>query len=261
MLRELSGYLIDPLFLLFLFWLIAWLISFFKKANIPLRVGVIVLFYFLSTPWASSFFLTSLESYPPIDFHKEHWKFAKRDAIVVLAGSAGYSAIYGHYEIGDSTLRRLLYGAYLHKQLEMPMVLSGGTLPWLKNHSIAQIMDQFLWYHEGFYARYLENKSKTTDENAQYTYAILGPLKKTRIILVTDVWHMKRSVMAFEHYGFNVLAAPVGYHHANIDEGIKQYLPSHKSFNAIYNYLHETFGMVYYYLHYKYGFSNKKEFT
>ena len=51
-----------------------------------------------------------------------------------------------------------------------------------------------------------ENCSLTTEENAQYTAAVLQPQGKKRIILVTDPPHMLRSLLTFRNLGFTVIA-------------------------------------------------------
>lgn len=47
--------------------------------------------------------------------------------------------------------------------------------------------------------------SRTTEENAQFTAALLKPDGIHRIILVTDPPHMLRSLLTFHSYGFDVI--------------------------------------------------------
>lgn len=47
--------------------------------------------------------------------------------------------------------------------------------------------------------------SRTTDENAEFTAAILRPQGIRTIILVTDPPHMRRSLLTFESFGFKVI--------------------------------------------------------
>jgi uncharacterized SAM-binding protein YcdF (DUF218 family) len=53
-----------------------------------------------------------------------------------------------------------------------------------------------------------EDCSRTTEENAEYTAALLHPQGVRRILLVTDAPHMPRSMFTFESYGFEVVAQP-----------------------------------------------------
>ena len=46
----------------------------------------------------------------------------------------------------------------------------------------------------------LENKSKTTRENAQFTIKLLRERKLKRVILVTSWYHSRRALACFRHY-------------------------------------------------------------
>ena len=53
--------------------------------------------------------------------------------------------------------------------------------------------------------------SLTTEQNAQFTAAILWPQGVRRIILVTDLPHLRRSQLTFESFGFTVLPHAVPF--------------------------------------------------
>ena len=57
----------------------------------------------------------------------------------------------------------------------------------------------------------VEDKSRNTEENAQFTAAIVPPEPKQRWLLVTSAFHMPRAIGVFEKAGFNVVADPVAY--------------------------------------------------
>jgi len=46
----------------------------------------------------------------------------------------------------------------------------------------------------------LENRSKTTKENAQFTIQLLREQKQQRVILVTSWYHSRRALACFRHY-------------------------------------------------------------
>lgn len=50
--------------------------------------------------------------------------------------------------------------------------------------------------------------SRTTEENALYTAAILQPQGIHKILLVTDAPHMLRSLLTFRSFGFEVIPSP-----------------------------------------------------
>jgi len=57
----------------------------------------------------------------------------------------------------------------------------------------------------------LEDRSRTTWENAVETRRVLGADAAGRWILVTSAWHMPRAVGSFRKAGFDVVAWPVDY--------------------------------------------------
>lgn len=57
-----------------------------------------------------------------------------------------------------------------------------------------------------------EDKSRTTAENAAFTYAALKPKPGERWLLLTSASHMPRAVGAFRKVGFDVIPYPVDYH-------------------------------------------------
>jgi uncharacterized SAM-binding protein YcdF (DUF218 family) len=57
----------------------------------------------------------------------------------------------------------------------------------------------------------LEDKSRTTAENAVFSRRLAMPKRGERWLLVTSAWHMPRAVGAFRAAGFPVEAYPVDY--------------------------------------------------
>jgi uncharacterized SAM-binding protein YcdF (DUF218 family) len=54
-----------------------------------------------------------------------------------------------------------------------------------------------------------EECSQSTQENALFTFAILHPQDVKNILLVTDLPHMLRALLTFQHFGFHVIPIPV----------------------------------------------------
>jgi uncharacterized SAM-binding protein YcdF (DUF218 family) len=65
----------------------------------------------------------------------------------------------------------------------------------------------------------LENKSKTTRENAQLTIKLLRERKLKRVILVTSWYHSRRALACFRHYApeLKVYSRPSYYASARAD--------------------------------------------
>lgn len=57
----------------------------------------------------------------------------------------------------------------------------------------------------------IEDKSRSTAENALFSKMLLSPTDDETWLLVTSAWHMPRAVGTFRKSGFKVLAYPVDY--------------------------------------------------
>ncbi len=57
----------------------------------------------------------------------------------------------------------------------------------------------------------LEDRSRTTHENARYTRDVVEPAPRGRWVLVTSAAHMPRAIGCFRRFGFDVAAWPVDY--------------------------------------------------
>jgi uncharacterized SAM-binding protein YcdF (DUF218 family) len=57
----------------------------------------------------------------------------------------------------------------------------------------------------------IEDKSRSTDENARFTAAIVHPQPGERWIVATSAFHMPRSMGVFEKAGFHPIAYPVAF--------------------------------------------------
>jgi uncharacterized SAM-binding protein YcdF (DUF218 family) len=57
----------------------------------------------------------------------------------------------------------------------------------------------------------VEDRSRTTEENAAFSKALVEPKPGERWLLVTSAWHMPRAVGCFRQAGFGVTAYPVDF--------------------------------------------------
>jgi uncharacterized SAM-binding protein YcdF (DUF218 family) len=195
------------LFLLFAWWL--------RKS----RPGIARLLFIvgLGGLWAMSLPIVvewsakGIESIPPLP--QSDWaNLAQRaDAIVVLgSGRERNDPSWGGDIPTGTALERMRYAARLSKASGLPILVTGG-LHYGEPPSEAAIMADSLRDDFGVTVRWQEGESRTTWENATMSAAMLLPQGVKRVILVTQAWHMPRSVWSFEKAGLSVVPAPVGF--------------------------------------------------
>lgn len=201
--------------------------------------------YLLCTPVVSSYLMSLLESGYSVYAPGEE----KPEAMVILgAGRHRNAQEFGGKDIPSAfELERMTYAAYLNKQLNLPILVTGGKLLGSDQPPEAKIMADFLQENYGVEVRWQEDKSRNTWENALYTQQMLAKEDIRTVVLVTHAWHMKRSVASFKRAGLKVLPAPTRFISGR-SKSVMWYhwLPTPKSFtNATYA-LHEFVGLLWY---------------
>lgn len=165
--------------------------------------------------------------------------------IVVLGTGNNTNAVeYGGDTVGTNSLIRLRYGVRLNRLSGRPLMVSGGRGSDIRP-SEAEAMAQTLEQSFGVTAKWVEDQSANTYENAVNTAAILLPLGITKIYLVTNSWHMRRSIAAFEAAGLNVIPAPTGIRRRSIIS-LAALIPNAKSLSASATAFHEWLGLIWY---------------
>lgn len=211
--------------------------------------GGLVMGYLLSTPFVSGALISILQHHPGLT--GEDLKNTQAKAIVVLASGYYYDAPeYGNVDtVGGGTLLRIRYGAYLHRATGLPILVSGGNPLEKDRPSLAQVMadslkndfainEELIW---------LEDKSTTTAENAKFSQQYLADKGIDTVLLVTQAWHMPRSVGIFEQTGMKVVPAPTVFEARKVGDGnVLDLLPNSGSLLLTQLALHELLGRVWY---------------
>jgi uncharacterized SAM-binding protein YcdF (DUF218 family) len=184
-----------------------------------------------------------LTSYAPIS----NPALDQAQTIVVLGGGVEqFAPEYGGEELSDTAYRRLAYAALLAKRSGLPMLYAGGK-GWAasdsQRHSEAEVAAQTLARDFDRQLRWLDSTSRDTRENALHAFEVLSPQGIQRIALVTNDWHMQRSVRNFEQAGFEVTPAPMGYLQPPVNIPI-DYLPTAYGLRHSVWVLREWFGLV-----------------
>ncbi len=136
-------------------------------------------------------------------------------AIVVLGGGVlPLAPEYGQAQPAQHTLTRLRYGIWLARQTGLPLGFAGGV-GWGATGTQAppegQVARRVAQDEFGVALRWVDDQSRDTAEGARMLGNVLRRDGVTHVALVTDAWHMPRSVQAFERAGLKVLPAPTGY--------------------------------------------------
>jgi len=165
-------------------------------------------------------------------------------AIVVLAAERRDSPEYGGDAVGPVTLERLRLGAYWARATRLPVLLSGGRVRPSDAEPLATLMDR-AWRGEfGLQARWLEDESRNTQENAQRSAAILHNAGIGRVILVTHYVHMKRAIADFTGAGIQVDPAPTGFPTRTFPDAMAAFWPRARCFEESVHAIHELYGLA-----------------
>jgi len=199
-----SALLLPPLGLLLLAVLGLVLARLWRRAGLMIAAVSVAGLWLLCTPIVGETLLASVEPRQAPDVNT----LKNAQAIVVLGGGTYFDAPeYGGDTAGTFTLERLRWGARLHRETGLPVLVTGG-LPLGNATSEAAQMKEALARDFQVPVRWLEERADNTLESAQFSREILARENITRIALVTHASHMRRAHRVFEQAGFAVLDAP-----------------------------------------------------
>jgi uncharacterized SAM-binding protein YcdF (DUF218 family) len=206
------------------------------KSLLALSLGLLML---LSTPLVSGYLISRLEnSTPPATLRQA-------DAIVVLGGGRQFAPVKADGEtVSQATLERLRYAALLHRNTGKPILVSGGK-PDGGRTAEGELMRQILENDFHTPVKWVEDRSDNTYENAAFSFDILKKDGIRDIYLITQAWHLPRSVITFERAGFRVIPAPAGMPQPGYRTPL-DLLPNAYALGDSRTFLHEAIGMAWY---------------
>jgi uncharacterized SAM-binding protein YcdF (DUF218 family) len=172
-------------------------------------------------------------------------------AIVILGGGRQKGALdlpdYQYQNLSPQSMERLRAGARLAKAINLPILLTGGAPDRTdaRDLSEAKVMSMVLKKELGIDARWLEEQSNTTQENALQSAKILHQEGIKTIYLVTHFWHMPRAKSQFEKQGLRVIEVPMGFYRKEQFTPLDFY-PSNEGFQRVRSVWHEIIGNNWY---------------
>jgi uncharacterized SAM-binding protein YcdF (DUF218 family) len=203
------------------------------RAVASLAVAALLL---MTLPVVGDTVLRGLETYPPVATEK----LKEADAIVILGGGTYYAAPeYGGDTVAAISLVRCRYGARLARASGLPVLVTGGVV--FAGRPEARSMEALLRDEFGVPVAFVEEASRDTRENAEFSARLLKAAGLTRVVLVTHAFHLPRAVPLFEAEGLTVIPAPTAF---TTDSGNPwaQLLPSTDALRNMGYFLHEWLG-------------------
>jgi uncharacterized SAM-binding protein YcdF (DUF218 family) len=220
----------------------------FHRTGQSFVIAGFTLLILLSMPLVSGNLMHLLQTYPALSDEQISNLDAK--AIIVLGGGRYADAPeYGKDTISRSTLERCRYGAYLQRKSKLPILVTGGSV-YSQREPEGELMKEVLENNFLTLVHWVEGKSRTTYQNAIYSYEVLEKENIKDVVIVTHAFHMPRSVEAFEQAGFNVTPAPMGFNTKSTQPFYFQVLPSLIALQKARTVLHEWVGRLWYNLRY-----------
>ncbi|TXL62438.1 YdcF family protein [Zeimonas arvi] len=142
-------------------------------------------------------------------------------------------------------LERLVHGAWIARTTRLPVLVSGGV-PRGGMASEAAVMKRTLEDTFGTPVRWVEEASRDTGENAQRSAAILKAAGISRVVLVTQAYHMPRAAASFRRAGLTVLPAPHGFAGGMQDWTPRDLVPNGEAAALAHRASHELLGRLWY---------------
>ncbi len=221
------------------------------------RTGIFLLFSgFISLIVLSMPITASFLNYPNNDItalSKSDLTKTDAKAIVILSGGRYREAPeYNQDTVSVATLARIRYGAYLNRKTKIPILVTGGIV-YNKSSgaSEASLMQQSLQEDFNINVKWVEENSRNTKESANLSFEMLKQENITKIILVTDFSHIKRSEAIFRKVGFDVINAPLNFDtHIEHTPLVLSLIPTAGGLHSSKSILREYMGQLWYSLRY-----------
>jgi uncharacterized SAM-binding protein YcdF (DUF218 family) len=203
--------------------------------------------YLCATPLVGYFALASLEwSQPPLIQRP-----ADTQAVVILGGYIRPAAGFRRQpELGEDTLYRCLEGARLyHQGAPCLIVVSGGAVDETDGWACAPQMRDFLT-RLGVAAGdvIIEDRSRTTWENAVESNKLLEQRGIRKAVLVTDAAHLFRAARCFRKQGLEIVCGGCRYRATGSPLELKSFLPNPGGARGLQYAWHEWVGTASYWL-------------
>ena len=177
----------------------------FPRLGIGLAWAGVLSLLLLAMPAVADLLLRCLDSSPAFTVERA----TGAQAIVILGGGKRRDAQeYGGDTLGQLTLERVRYGARVARLTGLPILVTGGSV--YGGEAEAKLMQESLRSEFGIDVRWVEDRSRTTHENAVLSAAILRDAGIQRVVLVAHSFDMLRARAEFAAVSVATVPAPIG---------------------------------------------------
>ncbi len=181
-------------------------LPFRRRAGLALAWGGVIAGLALMLPTTVAPMVHALEDAPVVS----PVQLREAQAIVILAGGRrDYAPEFGGETINRLTVERVRYGVRLARQTELPVLVTGGAPTGGTPEGL--LMRRAMVEDYGIAPKWVEWRSRDTEENARNSAPMLRASGIQRIVLVTHATHMKRAEAEFVRQGFTVFPAPTAF--------------------------------------------------
>ena len=248
--KFISNILISPgIFIIFL--IIVLMMSFRKRSATKaklLLLMTITAIYLLSIEPVKDMIVEPLEkNYLPIDRDQ----LEEVDCYVILGGgiydNSPKSLSSSTGSPSKAALFRVIEGVRLYKEFPKKIIVTGGIVYNGKKSEGSVYRELMMDLGVPDNDIIIEGRSRTTEENAEFTKGIIVKNGYKKAALITSATHMRRSKYIFEKYGAEVVPAPTGYlSRYKKSYGIESYFPNADNFSDIKAAVWEYIGTIFY---------------
>jgi uncharacterized SAM-binding protein YcdF (DUF218 family) len=212
-----------------------------RRAGLVLALASLVAFDLMATPAVADRMARAIELGIPGDSAPGK----APAAIVVLGADVGPRERDGRDGLGRLTLERLAFAAREYRAARLPILVSGGVIKPART-PLADIMARILEDDFGLAARWREERSRNTWENAEFSAEILKANDISTVILVAQAVDMRRAVWSFKRCGIEAVPARSTPTTPGDADELRDFLPSPGAVTESFIVLHEAIGLLYY---------------
>lgn len=218
----------------------------YQRAGQGIIIAGFLLLWAMSTPILAYAVLDTLQKqYPALPLND--LPSEKNHSVIVVLGAGNDKEVENGNKIGPSSteLTRLHYAALLHKKTGFPIIVSGGRG---RGESIteAEIMQETLSDTYHIQNVIPETMGLNTREESVFVAKLVQQYHFDTVYLVTNAWHMPRSVSLFSREGMKVVPAPMGYETYDTHYSVLSFIPNIHALLAMSLAMHEYIGLAWY---------------